>query len=124
MTTINKTKRQLETELKYLKKDLEYLKKCNETFTTPKQKARELIDKTIQDIITESQKKRHDNHVNAGKEIKKKWINQGRSDMKKEILEEINKLFANNHWIIETDEDKMYLFNIITKEIDKLENGN
>jgi hypothetical protein len=58
---------------------------------TSKQKARELNDKklTIEEIITSSQKKRHDNHVKAGKGIKKKWINQGRLDMKKEILEKI-----------------------------------
>jgi hypothetical protein len=43
---------------------------------------------TIQKIITDAQKKRHDNHIRAGKNIKEKWKQEAR----KELIEDVEKI--------------------------------
>jgi hypothetical protein len=68
------------------------------------------MNKTINEIITEGQKKRHDNHVNAGKNIKKKW--------KQEVIEQIKKTMR----ILDNNNNLAYVdkWNQLECELNKL----
>ena len=62
---------------------------------------------TIQEIITKGQKKRHENHVKAGKNIKEKWKQEIIKDERNKTLKEIFKItsetkamsWGNEWWI-------------------------
>jgi len=70
------------------------------------------MNKTINEIITEGQKKRHNNHVNAGKNIKVKW--------KREVVKEIQKIIR----VLEDNSKFAYVdkWNQLECELNKLLN--
>jgi len=79
---------------------------------------------TIQEIITKGQKKRHENHVKAGKNIKEKWKQEIIKDVEKLVQEYIdNNQFVcgncNSDYIIGFDSFKLQL-----KQLEKKNNGN